>query len=78
MRQIVRRRAHKAGVTPPALHSLRRLFAVQCLRNGMDLRRLQELMGHADLQMLIRYTKLVTDDLRDAHLQASPVDNADW
>ena len=78
LRQIVRRRAHKAGVTPPALHSLRRLFAVQCLRNGMDLRRLQELMGHADLQMLIRYTKLVTDDLRDAHLQASPVDNADW
>ena len=78
LRQIVRRRAHKAGVTPPALHSLRRLFAVQCLRNGMDLRRLQELMGHADLQMLIRYTKLVTDDLRAAHLQASPVDNADW
>ncbi len=44
----------------------------------MDLRRLQELMGHADLQMLIRYTELVTDDLRSAHLQASPVDNADW
>jgi site-specific recombinase XerD len=78
LRQIIRRRADKAGVTPPALHSFRRLFAVQCLRNGMDLRRLQELMGHADLQMLIRYTKLVTDDLRAAHLQASPVDNADW
>ncbi len=78
LRQIVRRRARKAGVRPPALHSFRRLFAVQCLRNGMDLRRLQELMGHADLQMLIRYTKLVTDDLRAAHLQASPVDNADW
>ena len=78
LRQIIRRRANKAGVQPPALHSFRRLFAVQCLRNGMDLRRLQELMGYADLQMLIRYTKLVTDDLRVAHLQASPVDNADW
>ena len=78
LRQILRRRANKAGVTPPVLHSFRHLFAVQCLRNGMDLRRLQELMGHADLQMLIRYTKLVTDDLRAAHLQASPVDNADW
>ncbi len=61
--QIIRRRANKVGVQPPALHSFRRLFAVQCLRNGMDLRRLQELMGHSDLQMLIRYTKLVTDDL---------------
>ncbi len=78
LRQILRRRANKAGVTPPALHSFRRLFAVQCLRNGMDLRRPQKLMGHSDLQMLIRYTKLVTDDLRAAHLQASPVDNADW
>jgi len=44
----------------------------------MDLRRLQELMGHSDLQMLIRYTKLVTDDLRATHLQAPPVDNSDW
>ena len=43
----------------------------------MDMRRLQELMGHADLQKLIRYTKLVTDDPRAAHLRASPVDNAD-
>ena len=78
LRQIVRRRANKAGVTPPVLHSFRHLFAVQCLRNGMNLRRLQELMGHSDLQMLIRYTKLVTDDLRAAHLQASPMDNAVW
>jgi len=36
LRQIVRRRAAKAGVPTPGLHSFRRAFALTCLRAGMD------------------------------------------
>ena len=37
LRSMVVRRAKKAGVKPPSLHSFRRFFALQCLRNGMDI-----------------------------------------
>jgi len=30
-------------------------------------------MGHADLQVLRRYLKLVNSDLKNAHSKASPV-----
>ena len=52
LRAIVTRRAKQANVRPPSLHSFRRRFALACLRNGMDLRRLQELMGHSTLNLL--------------------------
>ena len=54
---MVNRRAKKAGVKPPSLHSFRRFFALQCLRNGMDIFTLQKAMGHADLTVLFRLTK---------------------
>ena len=49
---IVTRREKQANVKAPSLHSFRRRFALACLRNGMDLRRLQELMGHSTLNLL--------------------------
>lgn len=74
LRAIITRRAKQASVDPPSLHSFRRLFALACLRNGMDLRRLQELMGHSTLNLLQRYTRLTDSDLMAAHHEASPVD----
>jgi site-specific recombinase XerD len=76
LRQIIRRRAEKAGVTTPPLHSFRRLFALECLRNGMDIYNLQHLMGHADLQVLRRYLAITEQDTEQAHRRAGPVDNA--
>jgi site-specific recombinase XerD len=72
---IMRRRAKEANVPHPALHAFRRWFALTCLRAGMDAFSLQELMGHADLQVLKRYLKQTSPDLMRAHHKASPVDS---
>ncbi len=74
LRMLLKRRSEKGGVLFQSPHSFRRLFALEMLRNGIDVFSLQLLMGHEDLQMLRRYLKLVNSDMRDAHLKASPVD----
>ena len=74
IRHMIRKRSGRAGIKTPSLHSFRRAFALNCLRNGMDVFSLQLLMGHADLQVLRRYLAQTDDDLRLAHAKASPVD----
>jgi site-specific recombinase XerD len=74
LRQIVRRRAIRAGIAVPSLHSFRRGFALSCLRSGMDVYSLQKLMGHADLSVLKRYLALAGEDLQRAHREHGPVD----
>lgn len=74
LNQIIRRRAADAGVPKPELHSFRRAFALNFLRNGGDLMSLQRLMGHADLQVLRRYLAQTTQDLQVAHGKNGPVD----
>lgn len=69
---ILRRRSSDAGVKMPMPHDFRRTFAIEMLRNGCDLARLAELMGHNTLEVLRRYLHLVYDDLREAHQQAGP------
>jgi site-specific recombinase XerD len=61
-------------VAAPVLHSFRRGFALNSLRNGMDDYSLQNLMGQSDLQILGRYLKQPDGDLQAAHWMASPVD----
>lgn len=75
LRQIMRRRAARAGVPAPSLHGFRRTFALLALRGGMDIYSLQRLMGHAGLSVLRRYLAMTEGDLRAAHERASPVDN---
>ena len=72
---IMRRRANQAKVETPELHAFRRWFALSCLRAGMNVYSLQELMGHADLQVLRRYLKQTNQDLKDFHNRVNPVDN---
>ena len=76
LRQIILRRCEKAGIPPVRLHDFRRGMALNFLRNSGDVFSLQLLMGHADLQVLRRYLKETTADLRAAHLKAGPVDMA--
>ena len=78
LRMMIRRRAKLAGISAPTLHSFRRAFAVSCLKRGMDIRTLQELMGHSSLAILVRYTKLDKDNLATAYRQMSPVDWNNW
>ncbi len=74
LRIMLGRRSRQAGIQEVTLHAFRRAFAIECLRAGVDVFSLQELLGHADLQVLRRYLRQNTDDLRQAHSLGSPVD----
>lgn len=75
LRSMATRRAARAGVSIPTLHSFRRLFALSMLRAGTDIFTLQKLMGHSDLQVLRRYLAQTDEDTRAAHQRAAPVDS---
>ena len=63
-----------AGVTPCAPHRFRRTFALWMLRDGCDLESLRRLMGHASLDVLLRYLALEWQDMERAHVEHSPGD----
>jgi integrase/recombinase XerD len=75
LRSMLRRRSAAAGVTTPAIHSFRRLFALTMLRNDVDIFSLQRLMGHSDLQVMRRYLAQSDKDSLAAHVKGAPVDN---
>jgi len=76
LREVIRRRAEKAGVEVPGLHDFRRAFAINMLRNGVDLITLSRLMGHSGLAVLKRYLKQANIDLQAAHAKGSPVEHS--
>ena len=71
----LKRLGKRAGVENCHPHRFRRTFAIFALRGGMDVHHLRAILGHADLNMALRYLALVKDDIAEAHRQASPVDN---
>lgn len=55
-------------------HRFRHTFAIGMLRNGTNIRTLQKPMGHASVQMLMRYLKLANDKALETHRVNSPAD----
>lgn len=53
-------------------HSVRHGFAVQCLKNGMDIKTLADLMGHESLDTTKEYLKFTTEDRRTTYRQFGP------
>ena len=53
-------------------HMFRHSFAVHCLKSGMNLRSLQKILGHTDLNTTAIYLELIGQDIKDDY------DKVDW
>ena len=72
---VVRRAMNRAGIKGPKLgpHRIRHAFGKNFLVQGGDLRSLQEIMGHANIQTTQKYATLNLTDIIKKHQKFSPL-----
>jgi integrase len=66
IKRIIPTACKKAGLRPLRWHALRHSFASQLTMDGVPLRVVQELLGHATIEMTMRYAHLAPSARRDA------------
>ena len=66
IRKSFKRALEKAKIENFRFHDLRHTFASQLVMSGVDLKTVQELLGHKSIEMTMRYSHLSPDHKRTA------------
>ncbi len=65
IQQVIKRAAKKAGIKRKVSpHTLRHSFATHLIENGVDIRYVQQLLGHKDLKTTQIYTHVANRDIK--------------
>jgi len=70
--RVVVQTARRAGITGVHPHILRHSMATHCIDHGMDIRHVQELLGHTSLMATQKYLHLSTTNLKRVHTKFFP------
>ena len=64
MQRTIKKAARDAGIAKRvSTHALRHSFATHLLESGVDIRRVQEFLGHSDLRTTMIYTHIMEKNL---------------